>query len=320
MKTLKTIIITCGAILVSLASCQKEDKLTPDREGDGSVKIQINYPESTRAEGAKVANGVPLTLKAGHIFFTSASGVIDRHIGIETIAGGSPTIGSEQVTIANITAGEAVIDGVSRFATQCYIICGVSTITGNQEGGNISVILANNVTVTDINDATATVNNVPLYGSGEVILGAGTTGGTGTSYGASVDIQLGTPVSRLQIGGITAIPYTSGGGDVTNITSFTVAGIYINNTYTQMPLTSAIPSATYLLNAGQVAANYAISGAGMYVGPAAKLTDQLSGAGATGGTGVPVRPTTGAVWAYNVLPLTIPHVIIHLSSVTYQTG
>lgn len=317
MKQFKVMAAVAVAGLTMLASCAKDnDKLQND--GTTSVGIQLLYDQgNTRAPGAAVSG--TLTATNGHIFFADAAGTINTHVGVGN------TAGNVQISLSDLTTGEAVITGVSSQATKCYILMndanakiGTATgITTSLKGMNIeTAVQLLSITVNNINDATGAVANVPLYGSGDVAPATGTTTGL-KPYTAKVKVQMNALASRFQIGKITGVTktYTDASSVVHNVTidDFTVEGIYINNFQSTYTIKNG---GTSVIDGSNVPAAYSTTtGTTSYTsgGVGEKLADYVNTAASSGS----VTPTL-AYWAYNVFPsTTVPHIIIKLSEVKY---
>lgn len=318
MKQFKVIaaVVLAG---VMMASCAKDNENGVDKglNGETAVKIQLTYNQGTRAAGSAIADETPLDFTEGHIFFATAAGVIDKHVGVGNSAG------SVQVTKADLTGGEAVIEGISGSATKCYIlftdvnaqISSATGITGDLKGTNISAVKGAVIPVSNINDATGAVANVPLYGEGDVAVSTGQTIG-GKDYDAKVTVTINSLASRLQIGKISSKVYdytdASSAAQTVTIDAFTVEGIYVNNFHQDMTVGS---TAGTIIDSEDDADAYATTAGGVYAtdGAGAKLYDALG----TAASGTPLNVAATGVWAYNVFPTTVPHVIIKLTDVKY---
>lgn len=322
MKQFKMMAAVAVAGLMMLASCAKDnegDKGNNGLNGETSVKIQLVYSNgaATRADGAAIADDTDLDFTEGHIFFATSAGVIDKHVGVGNSAG------SFQVSKTELEDGEAVIEGISGSATSCYIlftdvnaqISSTTGITGDLEGTNISAITGAVIPVGNINDAGGAVANVPLYGTGTVAPVSPDQTTDGKDYNAYVKVDIDALASRLQIGKVSAktYTYTDGNGESHTVTidAFTVEGIYVNNFHQDMTIASTAGTVidgeddpdAYSTTAGTVYASGEL---------AAKLYDAPGAA-----SGSPLAVAATGVWAYNLFPTTVPHVIIKLTGVSY---
>ena len=326
MKQFKVLTVIAIAGLLMMVSCAKDNagngSGTPSTES--KVKIQVVYNHSngsTRADANKIADQTDLDFTVGHIFFAESNGQIHTHVGIGNTAGGV------QVSKADLTGGEAVIEGISTNATKCYIvmtdaaaqIASSTGITGNLKGQNINVVKAYAIEVGNINNTDGDVANVPLYGEGTVNTNdPGSTSGN-KNYTATVDVEINALASRLQIGKVSAKDYTyTDGANTTqtvSIDAFTVEGIYINNFYEEMTVGATVGT---VIDGGADVTAYTTTGSTAYStgGVGEKLTDQL--AIAASNTPLAVVPATKQVWAYNLFPgASIPAVVIKLSEVKF---
>ncbi len=311
MKHLKTVAAVAFAAMMTMASCNKDTGgLDGSEEGTTSVKIQVTYPRNagTRALGDKVTDGTLLTLKPGYIFFCNATGLIDTRV--EIIATGTAADG--QVTLADINAGEAVIEGVSSGAKSCYIISNIPAAVASTLATetNINAVLAKTLAVGDINSANGSVDDVAMYGMGTVSADIDVTGGVGTPYTASVKVEIDALASRLQIGKISAVASGTGANEVV-ITDFTVEGIYINHAWSEMTLGSVLAATPQIdngMNGDYSATGYASYSVLRDNGGAATLDPRQLAAG------------TGKVWAYNLFPGEAAHIIIKITNIAYKFG
>jgi hypothetical protein len=273
MKTMKTMVAML-AVLAATASCQKD----PAGQGNGiprevdGIRVSVSYPKSAnvRSVGDKVVGESPMMMVTGDLFFTNEAGLIIRHIGVGN------SRGSDNFDVAEISGGEGVIRNMTTEAVKCHILANYNLHTestetaldNNMEGKNISVVLAKTMTLNDINDANGSVNNLPLYGVGDVVFVDSNgdpisgTSASGLKYGGRVDVVVNSLATRLQLGKLTAVAWfqnlsgTQGnsyydkthengdgtfgawldinGGAITGITrtveivDFEVEGIYIN--------------------------------------------------------------------------------------------
>ena len=315
MKQFTKFAAAAVATLVAMSSCMKDgnEAQVQNNEGTTSVKIQVVYPQDTpdsRVEGTPVSNNTALVFnKPGHIFFCTPAGLISKHVGVGNSAG------SVQVSLSDLTTGEAVIEDVLSEAKTCYIVSNLPTdITGNIAGSDINVVLNRVLTVANINHTTGDVSKVPLFGTGTVTAGNGSTSGS-KDYNASVQVNINALASRLQIGKISGKTFTPATGDPTVITAFEVEGIYIHNVHKSMTVGSV---GSDLFNGGQTMTNYAAT---YYnTNGMACLTD-MPGTPVASGSPLEVVPDgAGKYWVYNLFPTNVAHIVVKLSSVKYKTG
>jgi hypothetical protein len=329
-KITKLAALAFAATAMLATSCSKEDTTNGGNpDGTASVMISFSMPEGapgSRAEGAAATAG-EASFQPGHVLFVTGSGMIDTHV---TIGKSAPISGVTNFTIAQLTTDEnVVVEGVSSSATKCYILSndiaakigGATGITSNLKGQNISKVLGMEIAVNNMNNSPSTLENVPMYGMGDVdIDDAGTTTEGSKPYTATVVVGINSLASRIQIGKISAKDYApTGTTDVIKIKSFTVDGIYINYTYDKMTPASVVAAAPEIDN-GSTVANYLKTGTTDYsaTGTAAMLADEPALAAAIVGTFLTADQTPATnYWAYNVFPKGIPHIIVKLSNITY---
>jgi hypothetical protein len=331
MKNFKTIATLSVATAMLATSCDKES-VVDGGNGDGTTSVRISFsmpdPAKTRAEGDGAATGVEATFQPGHIFFVTGSGMIDTHV---TIGKSTPVSGVTNFTVAELTTDKnVVVEGVSSSATKCYILSndiasqiGSATgITSNLKGRNISQVLKMQIAVNNMNNNPSTIANIPMYGVGDVdVDDAGTTAVGGKAYTATVEVAINSLASRIQIGKLSARDYTpAGSSDVVKIKSFTVAGIYINNTYDKMTPASVVATTGVEIDNGSTVTNYSKTGTTDYsaTGTAGMLADEPARAAVyVSGVLTADQTTATKFWAYNVFPKGIPHIIVKLSNVKY---
>jgi hypothetical protein len=256
-----------------------------------------------------------MTLKAGHIFFCTPTGIVSKHVGLGNGAG------SQQLLLSDISSsgatGEGVVEGVLSTATKCYIISNVPTAvianTGNLEGSDINDILAKVVYVAQIIDYDGLVANVPMLGEGNVDMTAsGSTAGS-KSFDATVTVAINALAARLQVGTFTGVDKTVGTVN-TSITKFKIKGIYITHTNDQMTLGSVV-SATPEVDRGQSTTAYTKSAYGTDL---ECLVDEFASPKLSTTTTPPkVSPAAGKTWNYNLFPnaAIVPHIVVKLSDI-----
>jgi hypothetical protein len=178
-------------------------------------------------------------------------------------------------------------------------------------GGNISRFSPVKVDTQMSSDGTKPVQNVTLYGdtsqNGGSFIASTTTQGL---YEAVINLE--AISSRLEIGKVTAAASST---NISRVKSFTLGGIYINNTYTEMAVDYSSPAGlipTTLSPDRYTGSSYAGLNAASLLDEAAsfvKATDNIT-----------YSPNGGEVWGYNVLApqqsvSDAPHIIVKLSDV-----
>lgn len=302
---IKSLLVAAFAVL-ALASCSKSES-SNEPKGEGNVVITVRHETGTRAEAEDIG-AAAISLGAGHVFFTDGGGIITRHVEIKNAG----AVGPDQVNKADFGAG-AVITLVPNNSTKCYILSNaVTTIAASEVSNNIATILAKTVAVSDMDDPTGGVVNVPLWGEGNVVPAAGNT--------LATTVTMKAIGSRLQVRKFTGI---------TDIVSYEVEGIFINNYFNTMPISKAVTAAGITDNAS-VAASY-VGGTAAY--PATLPLYDYNAAG-IGQMSTPLIcvPLNGGgyanpVWAYNVFPnealntaATLPQIVVRLKDVVWFDG
>jgi hypothetical protein len=317
----KLLPVALVAIIVALSACMKQEN-PAKRTGDPSaVKIGlVSGGGEVRAVGEAITGTTTeSTLTAGHIFFyNSTTGLIDKHVGLD-----QPGITPNE-TLTDLRAGGVVITGVDGNVDRCMIVFNDNgLITTSMTGRQMSEVLDAVVLVAEINNTDGSIDNVPLTGTAPLDDVDGSA--APVPYTRQVDMRV-TPVgTRLQVGRISAGSYTpEGGGDVVAITAFTVDGIFVTHVNSRMTMSgvaATAPEVDYLQDQSKYVAP-TVTGSGYATGgPGEKLTDipdQATGAGDP--PAVLAGATATGVWAYNLLPTTIPHIVIRLSDVQYTIG
>ena len=300
---MKKILFAAVAALFVFTSCNKDvpnDNVLSNETK--SVYVKISGGVESRAVGEAIGTK-PIVFNDGFIIFTNGTAIT------KTFTIGT---GTTDIKVADLKAGTSIA-GVPDYSTAIHVLGNVpSSITVNT-AGDIDDVLEMIVTAQAQADNTTGVDNIGLYGTGNI-----TSSGSPLVYSASFDVM---PIgARIELTDLTA----SG-----HITGFQIDGIYINNYYPNAKLDGTIEDA--IVNNGDVVARY-VGGSTAY--PAA-LTPALYDYAASGGigvlTGLVYSPTATVtdIWTYNVLaPSDVPaaatdnapHVIVRLSNITTDNG
>ncbi len=199
-------------------------------------------------------------------------------------------------------------------ADYVYVIGNVTAVSP-VVGGSASALLATTVEVADQTDTAGGLTTATLYGEGQII--DVTPGSNGQVAGAEREaiFSVKPHAARFEISKIA--------GDAT-ISSFELAGIYINNTYVKLGLNGSALDANLLaaggdlLNYGTDVAEYSSTqGYSSY----ATLYDEFTGLASTSAA---VEPASGTVWSYNVLApagqgnavSAVPHIVLHFENMS----
>jgi hypothetical protein len=125
------------------------------------------------------------------------------------------------------------------------------------------------------------------------------------------------------MGRISAGVYTPDGGDPVTIDAFTVEGIYITSVNSQMTL-GRVASETLEVDYMQDVSKYAapaLTGSGYAVSTVGeRLADNPATGEAAGDPLVVTAGSDGEMWVYNLFPTSIPHIVVHLSGISYTVG
>lgn len=307
---IKSILMAALAVVV-FASCSKSDGDgdTSVATGNSAVNITVKQgiPMGVRSEANDIG-AAPISMGPGHIFFTDATGNITRHIHI--LASGATT--ADQVNVGDF-ASTVTISSVPNNTTGCYILCTATTtaaIGASEVNSNISTIQALTLSVSDLDDATGGVSNVPIWGTGSV---------TASGAGLATTVTMNPLAARLQVAKFTG---------TNDIVSYQVEGIFVNKYFATMPISKTL-LASALTDNGQVVTKYV--GASTEYPATLPLYDyNATGIGAM--TGLVCEPANGAshanpVWAYNVFPneslntaATVPQIVVRLKDVVWNDG
>jgi hypothetical protein len=319
MKTIiRTAFIAFAAIAAVLTGCSKENPSTETETGtdERSVFMKIDIPE-TRAPGHHVEDNSDVVVGDACIYFTNGINGVISHVVIDFANPSDPYKSSTKtVGIATAKAGFEVAS-LPGSVTRVSVVGNMGTGYNYAAISNISQIDPS-VTVLGQYDTAGGVANVTLFGRS---VGAFTAvAGQPGKYTTKVVLE---PVgSRLEVGRITA---TNTAANVSNIKSFTVGGIFINNYYGQMAIDGS--SASAITDNGSTESNYTAS---YYATNAAALIDETAFFALDDAT--TYGPVTGAdvsdVWGYNLLAPSFttpaapvaPHIVVKIQDVVIEDG
>lgn len=282
-------------LMVGASSCSKDDVID---NGDGSGKetksvfLKISNGPSTRAE-VPTQTAEPVAFNSGHLYFTSDDGTILRY---HSIGDG------EDFTVAELTAGKNITNLPST-VTQVYVV-GNTNVTA---ATNISIVKAQTLEV----QSQGTIGNVNLYGEQKTFVGASPT--------FTAAVTLAPTVARIELKDITAKPES-------RITSFKVAGIFIDNYYADATVYETL--GTLVDNSELLAADFTDKSTNY----PKKLNPSIYdwGTWASAASTKKANPTNADnVWGYNVFatrgeatPIVsvVPRIIIRLTDIETSGG
>ncbi|MDR2775352.1 MAG: hypothetical protein LBC19_11550 [Tannerella sp.] len=318
----KKVIVAALAAVIGLASCTT-DAIVDNMNNGGSssgvysdsksvtLKVASKLP-TTRSEGSSIAAQETVKFNNGWLLFVSAQNNVTKVMEIKT---GTSTMNDSEVDISLlIQSGGVEIENVPGHSTSVYVI-------GNLPAGGGITVPAVGVSLTNLKQnliAFSTqddIHNVTLFG------------------GDAIKIENTKNVARFSLSPIVArieIAKISSTGGSSDISSFKVEGIFINNYYENITLEGNAPAVAKKNTDIADFAGNSTAYPDTYEGI---LYDYRSAAGQS--LGVPhateantYTPTTGA-WAYNLLApktgtppdmLTAPHIIIAVSDIQTNSG
>lgn len=307
-KNFKCLALMAAALLVGFSSCSNDN----DNLGDGDkgqkhdAYLKINKAV-TRAEGS-AQGAAEVVFTTGDVYFADAQGNIKRHLTISS----DPTT-TTNLNLADLTKKGETVKNLPESATKVYM---VGNTPGLPKAGNISTVKAKVLNVED----QKTITNVNLYGEATATEDAPATDKVNAKY--KVEITLNPTVARVEL---TDMKIT---GNV--ITSYEIAGIFIDNYYAQAAADGTVDKANLKDNGTKVEAFGGTTGAtdeypatlnpsifDWYATPLAASADNVA------------KPAK-EVWGYNVFATTTaaayqsvaPRIVIRLTNIktTKESG
>lgn len=204
----KTLVI--AVLLLGFSSCSKDNDTIVNTK---SIFLKISNRPVTYAEGA-VQGDVPLTFSSGHIYFTDAASTILRY----------HSIGDTDAdhTVAELTAGKEIAD-LPITVTAIYVVGNTQGLPNTTKISEVKAYVLNVESQVEV----AAGNVVNLYGETEELTQVEAT----NLYTTTVSIV--PTVARIELTDIKATG---------RITSFKVAGIFVDNYYATAPVDGTITS------------------------------------------------------------------------------
>ncbi len=295
---------------LTFAACSNDNSVGTTTEGEG-IYIRFAGLSESRSESTPVADQTPVKFNSGYLVFGNfVADEITHVVGIT-----SGTVTPNTVTVNALENGQ-LFSGIDADYVYVFGNLSVTPVVGNA----LTTLLANAVEVADQTDTAGRLTTATLYGEGQIEdVSPGSNGQLARADKEAI-FSVKPHAARFEISKIA--------GDAT-ISSFNLAGIYINNTYVKLGLNGSALDANLLADGGDLL-NYGIdhtqyaatAGYGSY----ATLYDEFSGGLAS--TSAVVEPTTGNVWSYNVLaPIgqtntvsAVPHIVLHFTDMTLVGG
>lgn len=289
------ILATTLVAMLALTSCSKDNDVPKDETKTFFIKIG-KTGEMTRAEGADMSEQV-VSFTDGYLIFTTG----DRIGRVIKIVAGTP--GEKEVTVGALESGVEIKE-IPASTTKVYLYGNLGTtvsdaIAAVDEGDSMDDVNVLVWILDDIQNAENSVDDVPVYGDGNVAPGTINPG----RLEASFDVR---PIaSRLQIGSISCTDPL--------VNEMVLRGIYINGFYHSMNADGTFTPG-YLVDNGIDKTKYPIGGYTDYE----RMSDAIASHDIKGGAATP--STEGEFWAYNFFPGLMPHIVLHFSSVTLDGG
>lgn len=298
MKTnFKYLTLVIAALLIGFSSCSKDDVTKGGTENDAkSVFLKISNAPVTYAAGAHQANG-SLSFSSGHLYFTDDAGTILRYHSVGDKDAGADFNMSE----LSSGSGKEITELPSTVAA-VYVVGNTQDLPNKT---NISAVKAHMLNVASQVQVTAG-NIVNLYGENTKLTQVGET----NSYNATVNIA--PTVARIELFDITA----TGG-----VTSFKVAGIFVDNYYATASVDGTISSA--LVYNGADALKFSDNSTSYPKSLTPSIYDWYSKRLASDEKVVKLKDD--AVWGYNLFAKTngendVPRIVIILNDIVTSGG
>ena len=297
MKTrFKYLALMATALLVGFSSCSNdEDGGKPDSGTPISLflKISSDAPASY-AEGA-VQGAAPVTFTSGNLYFTDGFGNIKQHY---TITTGATT--TTNISMSALTGAGETIQNLPGDVSAVYV---VGNTSGLPTSGNISTVKAAALQV----QTQGTITNVNLYGEVTTLTSTGTDTYTCT-------VNLAPTVARIELTNIKASGV---------ITGFKVAGIFVDNYYSQAAVNGTV-AAGNLVNNGAVVAAFDDNSTQYPTALKPSIYDWYTTPLAASSLPATATTVTGSVWGYNVFATAagsaVPRIVIRLTDITATAG
>ncbi|MCD7977684.1 MAG: hypothetical protein LUG51_11210 [Tannerellaceae bacterium] len=313
-------------LLAIFTGCSKDeinDGVTPgpgvEAEGVGDVYLRFTEDSgvTSRAESVEVSGGLLVNFQSGMIFFVdNTTDVIEK----------SFTIGSgveADYTLMQLTEG-TIFTAIPNNANVVYILAN-HEIQGNTDpGSDMKAILAETTDLSEQADDNFGVSNVSLAGFGGLV--------NSTRQGVSREavVNVDPVVGRIELFQVRSeYPALDPAAPAQYaVTSFKIAGVFINNFYYEAPVYGGLDNAgVQPFNFYGVPAEYdSKSNGGEYEDSWEKYVyDLYSPFSATGSAGAladangVVKPADNKVWGYNLFPnpSSLPRIVLHLKDVEY---
>ncbi len=286
MKNIKFLAVAAMAAL-ALSGCTKE--INGQNDGEARLIIQLaGLQPATRAVEAAGATG-QLTLVNGHIFVINAQGEVIDNAALD-------------VAEANVTQGDGQeFPRAVPSDSKVYILGNIPSDVTVSDLTTFELIQEAESAITAT--ANADFKKAALANSDGVAKALGTPTEVNGELTATVAVSLSPLFSRLELAQIT------GGGD---ITSFKVAGVYLDNYYPSFNLVGGGAGTIWAQGTSETFTGNI--GVGNIVLTAQQIADGEVGLASAAKV---VKPA-GGVWAHHIGAGSVPRMIVHLKDVVYR--
>jgi hypothetical protein len=296
----KYLTLMAAALLLGFSSCGNDDETGGETDGTKRVflKISGNRP-ATYSESAPQGE-TTVEFATGHLYFIDPLGRIVEHYTLS-----SEESGDHNLKIDEMIDGKAAVLDVPMSVVDVYIVGNVPAGVNIPVTGNISAVKALALGV----ETQKNTGNVGLYGFDKLLAPSE----EGQSYTANITLK--PIVARIELPEIKA--------KNSDITSFTIDGIFVDNFHVSGQVSGDLPSLATLVTSSDDPAKYDNNVRPYLTAYKQSVYDWYDpGFGATGNP-LLVKPDNGNVWGYNLFATLegsdVPRIIIRLSDVTTTT-
>lgn len=286
--------------MINVSSCSKDSKLDNGDQNEvpkeevpkdnlKSVLLKMSIEPFTHSEGQSQTS-VPVDFNSGHLYFTNSDGAILKYFTITSTETSATNINSTALTGTGVPIAD-LPEGIS----DVYVV-GNSTVFN--KAGPINSVRNQRINATSQKD----IANLNLYGAAKLEYASGNT------YTASV--VLAPTVARIELSEIKASGI---------ITSFEVAGVFVDNFYSEATVDGTVNSAK-LANNGSTVTVFSDNTPQYSTALKGTIYDWYSPALVS--VSKVVKLEDGKSWSYNVFTdsIAIPRIIIRLKNVKTSPG
>jgi hypothetical protein len=300
-----------------------------------SLKVTILKDGASRSgidPQERVENGTATVLSNGYLYLTDANGSILLSKKIDKNAAYSE---GNIISLEQLQTVGAIINDTPENAIYCYVALNLPVTDFDDSkmflsSGNISSVEQMAVGTNSLYDENGGINNVPLWGKSSLVQSSN------PNYGAEATVNMRMIASRIEIsriGTVQSHDILDENGRPYEISSFRIAGIFINNFFSKSQITGLVTPNSKVFNTDK----------SVFIGtedapntPYSRYTELFSYSSSPSGLPhnssdapnvlTPALPGQSA-WAYNIFPNdtsgmstkdNIPHIIIRFSQITYR--